>query len=128
MSTTYESPVISIDNGLAEGVYAASGAGSLTFDNKFVWEPGRRISWRLNWSGIEGTITLTTTFSVSIDEIAMTYGDGTTETFQGGGSNTVTVSFPSSKGCPCWLGVLSYNGSESNADSFELTGYSYSVQ
>ena len=40
MNKVYEKPAVIVDEGLAEGVYAASGAGSLTVTDAGVWTDG----------------------------------------------------------------------------------------
>ena len=66
---TYKKPVVTVDAGMAEGVYAASGASKGTLNVTYcgVWD-----RWGLNggkglaqadWSDIDGTITLTINFN-----------------------------------------------------------------
>ena len=38
MTKTYKKPVVSIDTGMAEGVYAASGQGTLNVTYHGVWD------------------------------------------------------------------------------------------
>lgn len=38
MMNTYKKPVVSVDSGMAEGVYAASGAGTLNVIYTGVWD------------------------------------------------------------------------------------------
>lgn len=60
---TYKKPVVTVDAGMAEGVYAASGAkGTLNVTYHGVWDRwgtnGGKGLATANWSGINGTITL----------------------------------------------------------------------
>ena len=63
MTKTYKKPVVSIDTGMAEGVYAASGQGTLNVTYHGVWDRwgtnGGKGLAMADWSGINGTITLT---------------------------------------------------------------------
>ena len=60
----YEKPVITVDSGMAEGIYAASGAtqGSLYVTYHGVWDRwctiGVKGFVKADLSGIDGTITL----------------------------------------------------------------------
>ena len=67
MTKTYKKPVVSIDTGMAEGVYAASGQGTLNVTYHGVWDRwgtnGGKGLAMADWSGINGTITLNITFS-----------------------------------------------------------------
>ena len=66
MTKTYKKPVVSIDTGMAEGVYAASGQGTLNVTYHGVWDRwgtnGGKGLAMADWSGINGTITLNITF------------------------------------------------------------------
>ena len=68
MTKAYKKPVVSIDTGMAEGVYAASGAtqGTLNVTYYGVWDRwgtnGGKGLAMADWSGIDGTITLNVTF------------------------------------------------------------------
>lgn len=74
MMKTYTKPVVTIDNGMAEGVYAASGAnqGTLNVTYHGVWDRwgtnGGKGLAQADWSNIDGTITLNITFNDTIDQ------------------------------------------------------------
>ena len=71
---TYKKPMITVDSGLAEGVYAASGAtqGTLNVTYQGVWDRwgtnGGKGLAIANWSGIDGTITLNINFNDTVDQ------------------------------------------------------------
>ena len=51
MTKTYKKPVVSIDTGMAEGVYAASGQGTLNVTYHGVWDRwgtngGKVLQWQ----------------------------------------------------------------------------------
>ena len=73
MMNTYKKPVVSVDSGMAEGVYAASGAGTLNVIYTGVWDRwgtnGGKGLAMANWSGINGTITLNVTFNDTVDQV-----------------------------------------------------------
>ena len=71
---TYKKPVVTVDAGMAEGVYAASGAkGTLNVTYHGVWDRwgtnGGKGLATANWSGINGTITLNITFNDTVDQV-----------------------------------------------------------
>lgn len=68
----YKKPIVTVDAGLAEGVYAASGAkGTLNVTYHGVWDRwgtnGGKGLAMADWSGIDGTITLNVTFNDTVD-------------------------------------------------------------
>ena len=69
----YKKPIVTVDAGLAEGVYAASGAakGTLNVTYNGVWDRwgtnGGKGLAMADWSGIDGTITLNITFNDTVD-------------------------------------------------------------
>ena len=71
---TYKKPMITVDSGLAEGVYAASGArqGTLNVTYHGVWDRwgtnGGKGLAMANWSDLNGTITLNITFNDAVDQ------------------------------------------------------------
>ena len=105
MMKTYKKPVISIDNGISEGVYAASGAtqGKLNVTYVGVWDRwgtnGGKGLAMANWSGIDGTITLNVTFNDTIDQAetddasvqASWSGKTATFTFASTASDSLTI-------------------------------------
>ena len=67
----YKKPIVTVDAGLAEGVYAASGAkGTLNVTYHGVWDRwgtnGGKGLAMADWSGIDGTITLNVTFNDTV--------------------------------------------------------------
>ena len=71
---TYKKPVVTVDAGMAEGVYAASGAaqGTLNVTYHGVWDRwgtnGGKGLAMANWSDLNGTITLNITFNDTVDQ------------------------------------------------------------
>lgn len=71
---TYKKPVVSVDAGMTEGVYAASGAAQGTLNVTYigVWDKwgtnGGKGLAMANWSGIDGTITLNVHFNDTVDQ------------------------------------------------------------
>lgn len=69
---TYKKPMITVDSGLAEGVYAASGSsqGILNVTYHGVWDRwgtnGGKGLAMANWSDLNGTITLNITFNDTV--------------------------------------------------------------
>lgn len=91
----YKKPVVTVDAGLAEGIYAASGAaqGTLNVTYYGVWDRwgtnGGKGLAMANWSGINGTITLTINFNDTVDQIET--DDASVQTSWSG--NTATLTF-----------------------------------
>ena len=71
---TYKKPVVTVDAGMAEGVYAASGAtqGTLNVTYHGVWDRwgtnGGKGLAMANWSDLNGTITLNINFNDTVDQ------------------------------------------------------------
>lgn len=123
---TYEKPVVSVDTGLAEGVYAASGAGgTLKVTYTGVWDRwgtnGGKALASAEWSGITGTITLNITFNDTIDQVEST--DASVQSSCSG--NTATFIFASTAENPLTLGIHLNHGT--SIDDLKMTGYTYSV-
>lgn len=121
---TYKKPVVTVDNGMAEGVYAASGAtqGTLNVVYTMVWDrwsAGGKGLLQADWSGINGTITLNITFNDTIDQVEAT---GASTSCSG---NTATIIFSSSASNPMSIGAHINHGT--NIYDLKMTGYSYSV-
>lgn len=127
MAKTYKKPVISVDQGLAEGVYAASGAskGTLNVTYHGVWD-----RWGTNggkglalakWSDIDGTITLNITFNDTVDQIET--DDASVQKSWSG--QTATLTFASTASNPLTIGIHLNHGS--SIDNLQMTGYTYSV-
>ena len=72
---TYKKPMITVDSGLAEGVYAASGSsqGILNVTYHGVWDRwgtnGGKGLAMADWSDLNGTITLNITFNDTVDRL-----------------------------------------------------------
>lgn len=124
---TYKKPVVSVDPGMAEGVYAASGAsnGTLTLAYYGVWDRwgtnGGKGLAMATWSDIDGTITLNISFNDSVDEIET--DDASVQKSWSGQSATLT--FSSSASNPLTIGIHLNHGT--SIDNLKITGYSYSV-
>lgn len=126
---TYKKPVLTIDSGLSEGIYAASGAaatqGTLNVTYYGVWD-----RWGTNggkgmaiagWSDINGTITLTITFNDTVDEIET--DDASVQKSCSG--KTATLTFASTASNPLTIGIHLNHGT--SIDDLKMTDFSYSV-
>lgn len=123
---TYTKPVVTIDNGMAEGVYAASGAqGALNVTYHGVWDRwgtnGGKGLAMANWSNIDGTITLNITFNDTIDQV-----ETDDASVQASCSvQTATLTFASTATNPLTIGIHLNHGT--SIDDLKMTGFTYSV-
>ena len=123
----YRKPVVTVDAGLAEGIYAASGAaqGTLNVTYQGVWDRwpsgGKGIAMA-QWSDISGTITLHISFNDTVDEIET--DDGSVQKAWSG--NTATLTFASTASNPLTIGIHLNHGT--SIDNLEITGFNYSVK
>ena len=109
---TYKKPVVTVDAGMAEGVYAASGAkGTLNVTYHGVWD---------RW-GTNGTITLNITFNDTVDQVET--DDASVQTSCSG--KTATFTFASTASNPLTIGVHLNHGT--SIDDLKMTGFTYSV-
>lgn len=121
----YTRPVVTIDSGIAEGVYAASGAtqGTLNVTYYGVWDRwgtnGGKALANASWSNLDGTITLNITFNDTIDQVDAT---GATTSISG---RTATLIFPSTLESPLTIGIHLNHGT--SIDDLQMTGFNYSV-
>lgn len=123
---TYTKPVVTIDNGMAEGVYAASGAqGALNVTYHGVWDRwgtnGGKGLAMADWSGIDGTITLNITFNDTIDQVET--DDASVQASCSG--QTATLTFASTATNPLTIGIHLNHGT--SIDDLKMTGFTYSV-
>ena len=124
---TYKKPVLTVDAGMAEGVYAASGAsqGTLNVTYHGVWDKwgtnGGKGLAMANWSNIDGTIALNITFNDTVDQIET--DDASVQTSCSG--NTATLTFASTVTNPLTIGVHLNHGT--SIDDLKMTGFTYSV-
>ena len=124
---TYEKPVVSVDTGLAEGVYAASGAtqGRLTVDFLMIADrwgtSGGKSFFTANWSDINGTITLNITFNDTVDQ-AETDNASVQTSWSG---KTATFTFASTASNPLTIGIHIDHGT--SIDDLKMTDFTYSV-
>lgn len=124
---TYKKPVITVDAGMAEGVYAASGAtqGTLNVTYVGVWDKwgtnGGKGLAQANWSGINGTITLNITFNDTLEQVE-TDDASVQESWSG---KTATLTFASTATNPLTIGVHIDHGV--SIDDLRMTGFTYSV-
>ena len=124
---TYKKPVVPVDAGMAEGVYAASGAtqGTLNVTYVGVWDKwgtnGGKGLAQADWSGINGTITLNITFNDTIDQVE-TDDASVQESWSG---KTATLTFASTATNPLTIGVHIDHGA--SIDDLQMTGFTYSV-
>ena len=124
---TYKKPVVTVDAGMAEGVYAASGAnqGTLNVTYVGVWDRwgtnGGKGLAQADWSGIIGTITLNITFNDTLDQVE-TDDASVQESWSG---KTATLTFASTATNPLTIGVHIDHGV--SIDDLKMTGFTYSV-
>ena len=124
---TYKKPVVTVDAGMAEGVYAASGApqGTLNVTYVGVWDKwgtnGGKGLAQANWSGINGTITLNITFNDTLEKVE-TDDASVQESWSG---KTATLTFASTATNPLTIGVHIDHGV--SIDDLRMTGFTYSV-
>ena len=123
---TYKKPVVTADAGMAEGVYAASGAkGTLNVSYYGVWDRwgtnGGKGLAMADWSGINGTITLNITFNDTLDQVET--DDASVQTSWSG--KTATLTFASTATNPLTIGVHIDHGV--SIDDLKMTGFTYSV-
>ena len=124
---TYKKPVVTVDAGMAEGVYAASGATQGTLNVTYVgvwdkWETnGGKGLAQADWSGINGTITLNITFNDTLDQVE-TDDASVQESWSG---KTATLTFASTATNPLTIGVHIDHGA--SIDDLRMTGFTYSV-
>lgn len=124
---TYKKPVVTVDAGMAEGVYAASGAahGTLNVTYVGVWDRwgtnGGKGLAQADWSDINGTITLNITFSDTVDQVET--DDASVQTSWSG--KTATLTFASTVTNPLTIGIHLNHGT--SIDDLKMTGYTYSV-
>lgn len=126
MNKTYVKPVVSVDAGLAEGVYAASGAkGNLNVTYQGVWDRwgtnGGKGLAMANWSDITGTITLNINFNDTIDQVETS--DASVQNSWSG--KTATLTFSSTAENPLTIGIHLNHGT--SIDDLKMTGFTYSV-
>ena len=122
----YKKPVVTVDAGMAEGVYAASGAkGTLNVTYYGVWDKwgtnGGKGLAMANWSDLNGTITLNITFNDTVDQIET--DDASVQASCSG--NTATLTFASTVTNPLTIGVHLNHGT--SIDDLKMTGFTYSV-
>jgi len=127
MNKTYVKPVVSVDAGLAEGVYAASGAkqGTLNVDYYGAWDSwgtnGGKGLAMANWSNINGTITLNINFNDTVDQAET--DDASVQTSWSG--KTATFKFASTATNPLTIGIHIDHGTSIN--DLKMTGFTYNV-
>ena len=127
MMNTYKKPVVTVDAGMAEGVYAASGAAQGTLNVTYigVWDRwgtnGGKGLAQANWSDINGTITLNITFNDTVDQVE-TDGASVQTSWSG---KTATLTFASTVTNPLTIGIHLNHGT--SIDDLTMTGYTYSV-
>lgn len=123
----YKKPVVTVDAGMAEGVYAASGVaqGTLNVTYVGVWDRwgtnGGKGLAQADWSGLNGTITLNITFSDTVDQVET--DDASVQTSWSG--KTATLTFASTVTNPLTIGIHLNHGT--SIDDLKMTGFTYSV-
>ena len=127
MMNTYKKPVVTVDAGMAEGVYAASGAaqGILNVTYYGVWDRwgtnGGKGLAMANWSDLNGTITLNITFNDTVDQAET--DDASVQASWSG--KTATFTFASTPSNPLTIGIHIDHGT--SIDDLKMTGFTYSV-
>ena len=123
----YEKPVITVDSGMAEGIYAASGAtqGTLNVTYHGVWDRwgtngGKGVAMA-DWSGIDGTITLNIKFNENVDQIET--DDASVQCSWSG--STATLTFASTASNPLTIGIHIDHGT--SIDDLKMESFTYSV-
>lgn len=123
----YEKPVITVDSGMAEGIYAASGAtqGTLNVTYHGVWDRwgtnGGKGLAMADWSGIDGTITLNIKFNETVDQIET--DDASVQCAWNG--STATLTFVSTASNPLTIGIHIDHGT--SIDDLKMESFTYSV-
>ena len=123
----YKKPIVTVDAGLAEGVYAASGAskGTLNVTYLGVWDRwgtnGGKGLATADWSGIDGTITLNVTFNDTVDQAET--DNASVKAFWSG--KTATFVFASTVASSLTIGIHLNHGT--SIDNLQMTGFTYSV-
>lgn len=123
----YEKPVITVDSGMAEGIYAASGAtqGTLNVTYHGVWDRwgtnGGKGLAMADWSGIDGTITLNIKFNENVDQIET--DDASVQCSWSG--STATLTFASTASNPLTIGIHIDHGI--SIDDLKMESFTYSV-
>ena len=118
---TYKKPIVTVDAGMAEGVYAASGAsqGTLNVTYHGVWDKwgtnGGKGLAMADWSGIN------ITFNDTLDQVE-TDDASVQESWSG---KTATLTFASTASNPLTIGVHIDHGA--SIDDLKMTGFTYSV-
>ena len=107
MTKNYTKPIVTIDSGMAEGVYAASGA--------------TKGLAQASWSDLDGTITLNINFNDTVDSIET--DDASVQKSWSG--KTATLTFASTATNPLTIGIHLNHGT--SIDDLQLTGFDYSV-
>lgn len=123
---TYKKPVVSVDAGMTEGVYATSGAkGTLNVTYYGVWDRwgtnGGKGLAMADWSGIDGTITLNVDFNETVDQVESS--DASVQASCSG--KTATFVFASTATNPLTIGIHLNHGT--SIDDLKMTGFRYSV-
>lgn len=124
---TYKKPMITVDSGLAEGVYAASGSsqGTLNVTYRGVWDRwgtngGKGLAYA-TWSGIDGTITLNITFNDTVDQVET--DNASVQTSWSG--KIATLTFASTASNSLTIGIHLNHGT--SIDDLKMAGYTYSI-
>ncbi len=123
----YKKPVITVDSGMAEGIYAASGAtqGTLNVTYYGVWDRwgtnGGKGLAMADWSGIDGTITLNIKFNETVDQIET--DDASVQCSWSG--STATLTFASTASNPLTIGIHIDHGT--SIDDLKMESFTYSV-
>lgn len=123
---TYEKPIISVDEGLAEGVYAASGASQneiiITFAKVDAdWGSSGQISLSADYTGLtkRSNLSVTLKFNMPVKNV---YGDGISG-ISGANTSTITLSY---WGVPANSGSITVQA-DGNINNLKLDGYTYTA-
>lgn len=116
----YKKPLVTVDAGLAEGVYSASGAGdAVKFSDLTVvndWGGNGQLTFTADLSGVASLsqLTLVVTFN---QEITGSWGGGASATVEGKTAKYYWYSAPNSAGLIIQVG--------SGLSTLKIEGYSY---
>ncbi len=129
MAKTYKKPIVSIDSGLSEGVYAASGSGSLNVQYVAIWDRwgtnGGKILAQLDWAGLNGTVTVHVNFNDTVDQVEYaTTVPGASGSVSG---STATLTFNTADAPQTIMFGIHLNHGTS-IDNLKITGFTYSVK
>lgn len=126
MMEKYEKPMIDVADEYTEGIYLASGEGSVSMSYMGVWDRwanGGKANWSISFSGFSGPITVTCVFNDTVEQ-AEVLGAATTASVSG---NTVVFNIDTTaESSPLIFGIhLNHEGA--SIDALQVSRYSYTA-